>query len=154
MLKRSRDTAEYYMAELSRYVLEANDNVNYVLRSKQASAWSDAASLLNFLPTGLANRISLIQAMKPDPRFHVTMTLSKATRLFSHWSNSGKSSSFPRDSRAFSSATAQKSLACEATLTTHEAYAAKAHVVNEFSNTNKSYTYTVQFKILLLLHAV
>ena len=36
MLKRSRDTAEYYMAELSRYVLEANDDVNYILCTKQA----------------------------------------------------------------------------------------------------------------------
>ena len=34
----SRDTAEYYMAEMSTYVLEANDDVNYVLRAKQASA--------------------------------------------------------------------------------------------------------------------
>ena len=38
MLKKSRDTAEYYMAELSTYVLEANDYVNYVLRAKQARA--------------------------------------------------------------------------------------------------------------------
>ena len=32
--ERSRDTAEYYMAELSRYVLEVNDDDNYVLRAK------------------------------------------------------------------------------------------------------------------------
>ena len=38
MLKMSCDTAEYYMAELSRYVLEANNDVNYVLLAKQASA--------------------------------------------------------------------------------------------------------------------
>ena len=38
MLKRSRDTAEYYMAGLSTNVLEANDDVNYVLSAKQASA--------------------------------------------------------------------------------------------------------------------
>ena len=42
------------------------------------------------------------------------MTFSKATRLFSRWSNSGKSSSSSCDSRAVSSATARKSLACDA----------------------------------------
>ena len=42
------------------------------------------------------------------------MTFSKATSLFSRWSNSGKSSSFSCDLRAVSSATARKSLACEA----------------------------------------
>ena len=35
MLKRSRDTAEYYMAELSTCELEANDDVNYVLRANK-----------------------------------------------------------------------------------------------------------------------
>ena len=69
-----------------------------------------------FVPTGLANRISLIPAMKSDPGSHVTMTFSKATRLFSRCSNSGKSSSSSRDSRAFISATARKSLACDATV--------------------------------------
>ncbi len=50
MLKWSRDTAEYYMAELSTYTLEANDDVNYVLCAKQASAWSDVAcSQLSYL---------------------------------------------------------------------------------------------------------
>ena len=43
------------------------------------------------------------------------MTFSKATRLFSRWSNSGTSSSSSRDSHVFSSATARKCLACEAT---------------------------------------
>ena len=57
-----------------------------------------------------------MQAMKPDPGSHVTMTFSKATRLFSCWSNSGKSFSPSCDSRAFSSATARKSLACEASV--------------------------------------
>ena len=38
---------------------------------------------------------------------------SKVTRLFSHWSNSGKSSGSSCDSRVFSSVTARKSLACE-----------------------------------------
>ena len=33
-----RSLAEYYMAELSRFVLEANDDVYYILRAKQASA--------------------------------------------------------------------------------------------------------------------
>ena len=42
--------------------------------------------------------------MKPDRVPHVTMTFSKATRLFSRWSNSGKSFSFSCDSRAVSSA--------------------------------------------------
>ena len=54
--------------------------------------------------------------MKADRGSHVTMTFSKATRLFSRWSNSGKSSSSSCDSRAVSSATARKSLACEARL--------------------------------------
>ena len=50
MLKRSRETAEYYMAELSTYVLATNDDVNYVLRAKQASACSDVAcSQLSYL---------------------------------------------------------------------------------------------------------
>ena len=66
------------------------------------------------LTSSLRNRISLMQAMKPDRRSHVTMTFSKATRLFSRWSNSGKSSSSSCDSRSISSATARKSLACEA----------------------------------------
>ena len=70
---------------------------------------SNAITLTN----SLGNRISLIQAMKLDPGSHITMTFSKVTRLFSHWSNSGKSYSL-RDSRAFSSATARKSLACKA----------------------------------------
>ena len=67
------------------------------------------------LTSSIGNRISFMQAMKPDRRSHVTMTFSKATRLFSRWSNSGKSSSSSCDSRAVSSATARKSLACEAT---------------------------------------
>ena len=66
------------------------------------------------LTSSLGNRISLMQAMKPDRGSHVTMTFSKATRLFSHWSNFGKSSSSSCDSRAVSSAIARKSLACEA----------------------------------------
>ena len=68
------------------------------------------------LTSSLGNRISLMQVMKPDRGYHVTMTFSKATRLFSRWSNSGKSSSSSCDSRAVSSATARKSLACEARL--------------------------------------
>ena len=70
------------------------------------------------LTSSLGNRISLIQTMKPDPGSYVTMTFWKATRLFSRWSNSGKSSSSSCDSRAVSSATARKSLACEASLVT------------------------------------
>ena len=66
------------------------------------------------LRSSLGNRISLIQAMKPDPESHVTMKFSKATRIFSRWSKSGKSSSSSCDSRALISATARKSLACEA----------------------------------------
>ena len=69
------------------------------------------------LTSSLGNRVSHIQSMKPDPGSQVTMTFSKATRLFSCWSNSGKSSSSSlRDSREFCSATTWKSLACEATL--------------------------------------
>ena len=56
------------------------------------------------LTSSLENRISLMQAMKPDRGSHVTMTFSKATRLFSRWSNSGKSSSSSCDSRAVSCA--------------------------------------------------
>ena len=52
--------------------------------------------------------------MKPDRGSHVTVTLLKASRLFSRCSNCGKSSSSSRDSRAVSSATARNSLACEA----------------------------------------
>ena len=57
-----------------------------------------------------------MQAIKPDSGSYVTMTFSKATRLFSRWFNSGKSSSSSRDSHALSSATARKSLACDAGL--------------------------------------
>ena len=50
MLKSSRDIADYYMAELSTCVLEANDDVNYVLRAKQTSASSNiACSQLSYL---------------------------------------------------------------------------------------------------------
>ena len=52
MLKRSRDTAEYYMAELSTCVLEANDDVNYVLCAKQA---------MREAMSRLPNRISFIK---------------------------------------------------------------------------------------------
>ena len=54
--------------------------------------------------------------MKSNSGSHVTMTFLKATKLFSRWINSDKSSSSSRDSHAFSSATAQKSLACDARL--------------------------------------
>ena len=61
-----------------------------------------------------------MQATKPDRGSHVTMTFSKATRLFSRWSNSGKSSSSSCDSRAVSSATARKSSTCEANVHVRE----------------------------------
>ena len=112
MLKWSRDTAEYYTAELPSYVLEANDDVNYVLRAKQASALRDVAcSQLSYLHAYL---IEALSSYETGSGVHVTMMFSKATRLFSRWSNSGKSSSSSCDSRAVSSASARKSLACEA----------------------------------------
>ena len=74
------------------------------------------------LTSSLGNRISLIQAMKPDPWSHVMMTFSKATRLCSRWSNFGKSSSSSCDSRAVNSATAWKSLACEAIVASYLQY--------------------------------
>ena len=42
------------------------------------------------LTSSLGNRISLMPAKKPDRGSHVTLTFSKATRLFSRWGNSGK----------------------------------------------------------------
>ena len=58
MLKRSCDTAEYYMVELYVYVLEANDDVNYVLcANKQVG--EAMPTQLSYVPTGLAYRISV-----------------------------------------------------------------------------------------------
>ena len=50
MLKRSRDTAEYYMAELSRYVLEANDvNDVYFAQKKQVRDAMTRVTQLSYL---------------------------------------------------------------------------------------------------------
>ena len=98
--------------------LSINSFTGFCVHALSAEGYLSASCISAITVTSsLGNRISLMQAMKPDRGSHVTMTFSKATRLFSRWSNSGKSSSSSCDSRAVSSATARKSLACEAIFT-------------------------------------
>ena len=106
-----------FLRSLFTSTLSINGFTGFCVHALSAEGYLSASCISAITVTSsLGNRISLMQAMKPDRGSHVTMTFSKATRLFSRWSNSGKSSFSSCDSRAVSSATARKSLACEASV--------------------------------------
>ena len=101
-----------FLRSLFTSTLSINGFTGFRVHALSAEGYLSASCISAItLTSSLGSQISLMQAMKPDRGSHVTMTFSKATRL---WSNSGKSSSSSCDSRAVSSATARKSLACEA----------------------------------------
>ena len=100
-----------FLPSLFTSTLSINSFTGFCVHALSAEGYLSASCISAITATSsLGNRISLMQAMKPDRGSYVTMT------LFSRWSNSGKSSSSSCDSRAVSSATARKSLACEATV--------------------------------------
>ena len=104
-----------FLSSLFTSTLSINCFTGFRVHAPSAEGYLSASCISAMTLTSfLANRISIMQAMKPDPGSNVTMTFSKAARLFLRWSNSGKSSSSSCDSRAVSSATTGKSLACEA----------------------------------------
>ena len=113
-----------FLRSLFTSTLSINSFTGFHVHALSAEGYLSASCISAItLTSSLGNRISLMQAMKPDRGSHGSMTFSKATRLFSRWSNSGKSSFSSCDSRAVSSATARKSLTCEARKTALSTYA-------------------------------
>ena len=82
-----------FLGSLFTNTLSINSFTGFRVQALSAEVFLSASCVSNAiaLTSYLGNRISVIQAIKQDPGSHVTMTFSKATRIFSRRSNSGKS---------------------------------------------------------------
>ena len=135
-----------FLRSLFTSTLSINSFTGFRVHALSAEGYLSASCISAItLTSSLGNRISLMQAMKPDWGSHVTLTFSKATRLFSRWSNSCKSSS-SCDSRAVSSATARKSLACEASIANK--HAVDENIANLTSKERVELWYRVKYELL------